>query len=89
MQEVNVKVTFGEPEIKKKRTMKDADFLTWYVVEDCDKSKYIAVKTHSTKGPHPAFLYICQDGTTCWSILDGSDMTILDIAAEVNIKITP
>lgn len=89
MPEVNVKATFGEPDIKKKHTMKDADFLTWYVVEDCDKTKYIAAKTHSSRGSHPTFIYIRQDGTLCWSVQDGSEMTILDIAAELNIKITP
>ena len=84
-----VKVSFQKNKPEKTLTLKDASYLTWYVVEDPAGETYVAIKTYSTVQVEPAFILIGSEGEMLWSNSDGSDYKVLNESAEVNIKVYP
>lgn len=81
-----VKVSFQKSKPEKALNLKDANYLTWYVVENTDGETYAAIKTYSTVAAEPAILLINDLGQMYWSKYDGSNYKILNESAEINIK---
>lgn len=82
-----VKVSFQKIEPEKALNLKDANYLTWYVVENTDGDTYTAIKTYSTVAAEPAILLINGHGVMLWSNSDGSNYKVLNESAEINIKV--
>lgn len=82
-----VKVSFQKIEPEKALNLKDANYMTWYVVENTDGETYTAIKTYSTVAVEPAILLINDRGQMLWSSSDGSNYKVLNESAEVNIKV--
>ena len=82
-----VKVSFQKIEPEKALNLKDANYLTWYVVENTDGETYTAIKTYSTVAVEPAILLINARGQMLWSNSDGSNYKVLNESAEINIKV--
>ena len=85
-----VKVSFQKIEPEKALNLKDANYMTWYVVEDTedtDGDTYTAIKTYSTVAAEPAILLINGHGVMLWSNSDGSNYKVLNESAEINIKV--
>ncbi len=82
-----VKVSFQEIKPEKALNLKDANYMTWYVVENTDGKTYTAIKTHSTVAVEPAILLINNQGQMLWSNSDGSNYKVLNESAEINIKV--
>ena len=82
-----VKVSFQKIEPKKALNLKDANYMTWYVVENTDGETYTAIKTYSTVAVEPAILLINGHGIMLWSNSDGSNYKVLNESAEINIKV--
>ena len=83
-----VKVSFQKKiEPEKALNLKDANYMTWYVVENTDGKTYTAIKTYSAVAVEPAILLINARGVMLWSNSDGSNYKVLNESAEINIKV--
>ena len=82
-----VKVSFQKIKPEKALNLKDANYMTWYVVENTDGDTYTAIKTYSTVAVEPAILLINGHGVMLWSNSDGSNYKVLNESAEINIKV--
>lgn len=82
-----VKVSFQKIKPEKALNLKDANYLTWYVVETTNGETYTAIKTYSTVNVEPAFLLIGSEGEMLWASSDGSNYQVLNESAEINIKV--
>ena len=82
-----VKVSFQKIKPEKALNLKDANYMTWYVVENTDGDTYTAIKTYSTVAAEPAILLINDRGQMRWSSSDGSNYKVLNESAEINIKV--
>lgn len=86
-----VKVSFQEikPEIKPEKALnlKDANYMTWYVVENTNGETFTAIKTYSAVAVEPPILLINNRGQMLWLGSDGSNYKVLNESAEINIKV--
>lgn len=81
-----VKVSFQEIKPEKALNLKDANYMTWYVIETYGET-FTAIKTYSTVAAEPAILAINNRGQMLWSNSDGSNYKVLNESAEINIKV--